>query len=136
MSLECSGRWAVAQQSVAGSAHFLKLELFFMWLRHAVKPVSTAPQPAQVNTAVFDLGSVSPSRLSRAQLPRSLRPLPLVGALLPPRLAVTADVRSFFLMPPPATPSSAAASFAFFTLSSGMWDGSGGAICGPAAKGF
>ena len=94
-----------------------------MWLRHAVKPVSTAPQPAQVKTAVFDLGSVSPSRLSKRQLLRSLRPLLLVGALLPPRLAVTADVRSFFLMPPPATPSSAAASFAFFTLSSGMGAG-------------
>lgn len=121
MSLECSGRWAVAQQSVAGSAHFLKLELFFMWLRHAVKPVSTAPQPAQVKTAVFDLGSASPSRLSRRQLLRSLTPLLLlVGALLPPWLAVMADARSFFLMPPPATPASAAASFAFLTRSSGM----------------
>ena len=28
----------VAQQSVPSSAHFLKLELFFMWLRHALKP--------------------------------------------------------------------------------------------------
>ena len=110
----------VAQQSVAGSAHFLKLELFFMWLRHAVKPVSTAPQPAQVNTAVFDLGSGSPSRLSRRQLLRSLTPLLLVGALLPPWLAVMADARSFFLMPPPATPASAAASFAFLTRSSGI----------------
>ena len=110
----------VAQQSVAGSAHFLKLELFFMWLRHAVKPVSTAPQPAQVKTAVFDLGSGSPSRLSRRQLLRSLTPLLLVGALLPPWLAVMADARSFFLMPPPATPASAAASFAFLTRSSGM----------------
>ncbi len=108
----------VAQQSVAGSAHFLKLELFFMWLRHAVKPVSTAPQPAQVKTAVFDLGSGSPSRLSRRQLLRSLTPLLLVGALLPPWLAVMADTRSFFLMPPPATPASAAASFAFLTRSS------------------
>ena len=111
----------VAQQSVAGSAHFLKLELFFMWLRHAVKPVSTAPQPAQVKTAVFDLGSGSPSRLSRRQLLRSLTPLLVVGALLPPWLAVMADARSFFLMPPPATPASAAASFAFLTRSSGMW---------------
>jgi len=128
-----AGWWCATERG--GSAHFLKLELFFMWLRHAVKPVSTAPQPAQVNTAVFDLGSVSPSRLSRAQLPRSLRPLLLVGALLPPRLAVTADVRSFFLMPLPATPSSAAASFAFFTLSSGMvgrfW-GRGGSLRVPA----
>ena len=110
-----------------GGAHFLKLELFFIWLRHAVKPVSIAPQPAQVKTAVFDLGSVSPSRLSRAQLPRSLIPLPLPPPplLLLPRLPALADGRaSFFLMPPPTGPPAAAAasaaSLAFLTRSSGM----------------
>lgn len=49
-----------------GGAHLRNLVLFFMWLRHAMKPLHVCPQPSHSYVAVFGSSPFLPLSLQVA----------------------------------------------------------------------